>query len=95
MSPYKSVTYVPCCTARGCDADQIRAIRQDHVDEFAFLESILKRSRELGKLPVEIRNALKAQMGIDFQSKRPAKKSLTSSYVNDVIRGDAEDQKTS
>lgn len=80
--------------AQGCDADQLRMIRQEHFDEFAFLESILKRGKENGKLPADIKTALKAYMGVEFQAKRVSKKSLTQTYINDVVMDDGEESKT-
>jgi hypothetical protein len=69
--------------AEECDADIIKAIRQEYFDEFAFLEGILKRSKETGKLPPELRNALKQHLGVEAPS-RKGKKNLTANYINDV-----------
>ncbi|HAR43296.1 MAG TPA: hypothetical protein DCS07_11820 [Bdellovibrionales bacterium] len=78
--------------AEDCADDTIRSIRMEYFDEMAFLESILKKSKESGKLPPEIKNALKQHMGIENQAKRPVKKTLTTSYTNDVVMGNEQGQ---
>jgi hypothetical protein len=71
--------------AQECNADVIRAIRQDHFDEVAFLESILRQGKETGKLPQEIRSALKLHLGMETPGKKTGKKALTQTYINDVV----------
>ncbi len=67
-----------------CDGDIIKAIRQEFFDEFSFLEGILKRAKETGKLPAELRNALKQHLGAET-APRKNKKPLTTTYINDVV----------
>ncbi len=74
-----------------CDSETVKAIRQDFFDEFAFLEGILRRCKETGKLPAELRNALKQHLGAET-APRKSKKSLTQNYINDVV-GQDEDSK--
>lgn len=74
--------------AQECPPETIKAIRQDHFDEFSYLESILRKGKESGNLPLEIRNALKQQMGIDVQTRKPPKKIVAQSYTNDVSIND-------
>ena len=71
-----------------CDSEMIKVIRQDHFDEFAVLEAILKRGKEQGKLPTELRNILRQQMTSDLPSRKSTKKQLTSGYINGVIKDD-------
>lgn len=81
--------------AQECNADVIRSIRQEHFDEVAFLESVLRRGKETGKLPQEIRNALKLHLGMEPQSKKPSKRALTQDYINDVVLADGQVQANS
>ena len=74
--------------AEDCDAETIKTIRQDHFDEFTVLEAILKRGKEQGKLPVELRNILRQQMTLDLPSRKSTKKQLTSNYINGVTEDD-------
>ena len=74
--------------AEDCNADLIKAIRQDHFNEFALLESILKRSKEDGKLPSELSNALRQHLGLEASHRKPGKKALTTNYINDVVTKD-------
>ena len=77
-----------------CDAEVIKAIRQDHFDEFAMLEAILKRGKEQGKLPTELRNILRQQMTSDLPSRKSTKKQLTSNSINDAIVDNESDATT-
>jgi hypothetical protein len=76
-----------------CDAEIIKAIRQDHFDEFAMLEAILRRGKEQGKLPTELRNILRQQLTSDLPSRKSSKKQLTSDYINDVVQENERDAK--
>lgn len=79
--------------AQECSSETVKAIRQDHYDEFTYLESILRKAKESGLLPQEIKNVLKQQIGIDSQPRKPTKKSVASTYINDVtskIEGNTE-----
>ena len=80
--------------ANNCDSEVIKAIRQDHFDEFTVLESILRRGKEQGKIPVEIRNILRQQMTSDLSPRKTVKKQLTSDYVNDVVQENERDAKS-
>jgi hypothetical protein len=71
--------------ANVCDHEIIKAIRQDHFDEFTVLEAILRRGKEQGKLPSELRNLLRQQLTTDLPSRKTSKKLLTSSCINDVV----------
>ena len=77
-----------------CDSEMIKVIRQDHFDEFAVLEAILRRGKEQGKLPVELRNILRQQMTSDLPSRKSTKKQLTSSYINGVVKDDESTEPT-
>lgn len=53
---------------------EIRAIRSDHFDEIALLEMSLKRFKQAGGLPPELKKMLLAQTGWEEAAKRPTKK---------------------
>ncbi len=48
-----------------CTDQEIKAIRADHFDEITLLELSLKRFRQAGALPPELKKILLAQAGID------------------------------
>jgi hypothetical protein len=48
-----------------CSDQEIRAIRLDHFDEIALLELSLKKFKQAGSLPPELKKLLMAQAGID------------------------------
>lgn len=59
-----------------CTDQEIRAIRADHFDEIMLLELSLKRYKQAGGLPPELRKLLLSQAGLDDLGKRSAKKSV-------------------
>ncbi len=61
------------------DEVQIKEIRAEHFDEVAMLESILKQAKESGKVPMDFKNVLQKQFGLDEPTKRKAKSALTNS----------------
>jgi len=71
--------------AEECNADLINAVREDHFNEFALLESILRRGKEDGKLPPGLSAALKQCIGVDASSRKAPKKPLTKNNINDVV----------
>ncbi len=79
--------------AKSCEADTIKEIRQDHFDEFAVLESILKRSKEQGQLPQELKDLVRSQLNLFSTPRRAGKKSLTKNYINDAIETAAQTDK--
>ena len=52
---------------------EIRAIRSDHFDEIALLEMSLKRFKQAGGLPPELKKLLLVQAGLDDLGKKRAK----------------------
>jgi hypothetical protein len=59
-----------------CDEQEIRAIRADHFDELVLLELCLKRAKQAGSLPADLRKLLLAQAGLDDTGKKPGKKNV-------------------
>lgn len=80
--------------AKDCTAETIKMIRQDHFDEMALLEVLLKRSKEQGQLPPELKNALRQHIGMESGGKRATKAPLTSDYINDVTSAEKPKKET-
>lgn len=59
-----------------CTEHDIKAIRADHFDEIVLLELSLKRYKQAGGLPPELKKLLLAQAGLDDLNKRSGKKSV-------------------
>lgn len=74
--------------AEGCGEPEVRAIRVDHFDEITILELCLKKSKQTGSLPPELRKLLLAQAGMDDTAKRPSKNKLTKNSINDGVEKD-------
>ena len=64
---------------------EIQDIRSEHFDEVAMLEALLKKTREGGNMPPELRLLLQKQMGTFESPKKRSKKQLTTDNINDVI----------
>jgi len=79
--------------AKECGLETIKEIRQDHFDEFAVLESILKRSKEQGQLPQELKDLVRGQLNSFTAPRRAGKKPLTKNYINDAIESGQETDK--
>ena len=62
---------------------EIREIRTEHFDEIAQFETILKKAKELGKLPPEFKSLLQKQFGMEEQTKKLARKTLTKTAIID------------
>jgi len=64
--------------AEDCGEQDIRAIRAAHFDEITLLELCLKKSKQSGSLPPELRKLLLAQAGLDDSGKKSVKKAIDS-----------------
>ncbi len=69
----------------GLTEDEIKEIRADHLDEFSALDAVLRKAKESGKLPPELRAFVQKQLGFEEPSKKKGKKSLSENNINDVI----------
>lgn len=67
------------------DDAEVKAIRTEHFDEIAMLESILRRAKESGKVPSELKSLLQRQLESNDAPKKKSKKSLTGDNINDGI----------
>jgi hypothetical protein len=70
------ISWVLTRFAEECSEPDIRAIRADHFDEIALLELCLKKSKQAGSLPSDLRKLLLAQAGLDDTTKKATKKSV-------------------
>ena len=72
--------------SQGITADDIKEIRTAHTDEFAALDMVLRRAKESGKLPAELRAYLLKQIGSEEPPKKKPKKNLQNDVINDDIQ---------
>jgi DNA repair exonuclease SbcCD nuclease subunit len=71
------ISWIVATFSDECTDQEIRTIRADHFDEIMLLELSLKKFKQAGALPPELRKLLMAQAGLDEVNKKSAKKSLT------------------
>lgn len=62
--------------AENLDEPEIKAIRAEHLDEFSAIDAVLRRAKEAGQLPSELRAFIQKQMGFDEAPKRKNKKEV-------------------
>ncbi len=65
--------------------EDIKLIRQDHFNEVAMLEAMVRQIKKSGKVPVEMRAIIQKQMGFDEPPKKRIKKTLQNNVINDDI----------
>ena len=65
--------------------DQIKEIRTAYTDEFAALDMVLRRAKESGKLPPELKAYLLKHIGDDEAPKKKKKNHLQNNVINDDI----------
>jgi 23S rRNA A2030 N6-methylase RlmJ len=58
-----------------CDEADIQEIRSDNVNEFAFLESLLKQAKRTGKMPAEVSQLIHKQLGFDESASKQNRRS--------------------
>lgn len=71
--------------ARDCSDQEIRDIRAEHFDEVAVLESLLRKAKETGSVPSELREILQKELRLDEPGRKKARKTLQSNIINDDI----------
>lgn len=69
--------------------DEIREIRAEYLDEFSALDALLRRAKDTGKLPPELKAYLQKEMGFEDAPKKKSKKSLQENIINDDIKESA------
>jgi len=65
----------------------IMQIRSEHFDEITLLESILRRAKENGKVPLEFKDLLQKQFGTPENAKNKSKRALTINGAGGPIEG--------
>lgn len=63
---------------------EVQQIRAAFFNEIALLEAILKRAKQNGNLPPELKTALMGQINLPSVPKK-SKRALTKEYINDVL----------
>ena len=71
--------------AESVSLDQIKEIRTAYTDEFAALDMVLRRAKESGKLPPELKAYLLKHIGNDEVPKKKTKNLLPINVINDDI----------
>lgn len=71
--------------AKDCSDQDIRDIRAEHFDEVAVLESLLRKAKETGSVPSELREILQKELRLDEPGRKKARKTLQSNIINDDI----------
>jgi hypothetical protein len=71
------------------DAD-VQHIRTAFFDEIALLEAILKKAKQSGSVPDELKVALMGQMNVASGPAKKSKRSLTRESINDGLKGNEE-----
>lgn len=67
---------------------QVKDIRAEHLDEFAFMESLMRKAKKTGKMPAELRAFMNRQLGLEDGSKK-RKKTVTEESRHDEHEEDA------
>lgn len=71
--------------ADDASADDIRAIRMDHVNELVLLEHYYRQAKETGKLQPEVRDFVRKLAGMDDAQRKGGKKNLPKVINDDLI----------
>ena len=71
------------------DAD-VQQIRSAFFNEIALLEAILKKAKQNGSVPAELKTALMGQVNLAQGSAKKSKKPLTREFINDELKKDEE-----
>ena len=76
LNRHQLMSWILTKFSEDCSDTDIKAIRTDHFDELALLEISIKRFKQAGGLPPELRKLLLAQAGWDDASKKSQKKTI-------------------
>jgi hypothetical protein len=71
------------------DAD-VQQIRAAFFNEIALLEAILKKAKQNGSVPTELKAALLGQLNMASGPVKKGKRSLTKEFINDDLKGNEE-----
>lgn len=65
---------------------EVQQIRAAFFNEIALLEAILKRAKQSGNVPTELRSALMGQVNAPSIGPKKSKRSLTKEFINDELK---------
>lgn len=68
----------------------IQQIRAAFYNEIALLEAILKRAKQSGSIPSELKSALMGQVSAPSLGPKKPKRGLTKEFINDELKKDEE-----
>jgi hypothetical protein len=71
------------------DSD-VQQIRAAFFNEIALLEAILKKAKQNGSVPTELKAALLGQLNMASGPVKKGKRSLTKEFINDELKGNEE-----
>lgn len=71
------------------DSD-VQQIRAAFFSEIALLEAILKKAKQNGSVPTELKTALLGQLNMASGPVKKGKRSLTKEFINDELKGNEE-----
>ena len=63
--------------AEHLDDSEVRDIRAEYLDEFSAIDAVLRRAKEIGQLPPELKAFVQKQMGFDDAPRKRSKKELS------------------
>ncbi len=69
---------------------EIQQIRAAFFNEIALLEAILKRAKQSGNIPSELKSALMGQVSAPLAGSKKIKRGLTKEFINDELKKDEE-----
>lgn len=73
-----------------CSDADVQQIRAAFFNEIALLEAILKKAKQSGSVPAELRVALMGQVNMAPSPTKKGKRSLTRESINDGLEKDEE-----
>jgi len=69
---------------------EVQQIRAAFFNEIALLEAILKRAKQSGSIPSELKSALMGQVSAPGVGSKKPKRGLTKEFINDELKKDEE-----
>lgn len=74
--------------ADSATAEDIKAIRMDHVNDLVLLEHYCREAKESGKLQPEVRDLIRKLAGIDDAQRKGMKKNLKNVIIDDIKKAE-------
>ncbi|MGZ3772739.1 MAG: hypothetical protein ACXVCY_15875 [Pseudobdellovibrionaceae bacterium] len=69
---------------------EIQQIRSAFFNEIALLEAILKKAKQSGNVPAELKVALMGQVNVNPCTGKKVKRGLTKEFINDELKRNEE-----